>query len=131
MRALLGVALVSTIKARLLAELRGDTTFAEQVAHELTPYFGRHDDGDLLTPAPAAAKLGKHPKTLTRAAADGRVVGAVRVGRSWRFRSGLTLLPPAGVTSTQAPPAKPRPRTQGVSAVTLAIRGNQQPPPGE
>lgn len=44
----------------------------------------------LLTTAEAAAILGLHPSSLARAAAAGRVVGARRVGRYWRF-DGATL----------------------------------------
>ena len=57
-------------------------------------------------PSEAAGRLGVHPKTLTRAAAAGRVAGARRVGRHWRFDPAeLALEPPRGA------PAAPDPRS--------------------
>jgi len=74
----------------------------------------------LLTPSDAAERLGVHPKTLTRAAAAGRVTGAVRAGRHWRFDPAtLVLQPPAGTPPVIVPLA----RRSGTSTVADSIRG--------
>ena len=103
----------------LLAELTDEDL--RVLAERLRPLLERQDD-ELLTPAVAAARLHIHPKTLIRAAADGRVPGAERVGRAWRFRSDqLTLLSPAGITPAPAPRAR---RRDGRRSAADAIRGS-------
>ena len=87
---------MSALTTALLAEL--DEQALASLAERLRPYLDRPPTAELLSPAAAAAALGIHPKTLVRAAAVGRVPGAVRVGRAWRFqREGLALEPPAGI----------------------------------
>ena len=94
-----------------------------QLAERLRPYLDQHRGEYLLTPAEAATRLGLHVKTITRAAAAGRVRGAVRVGRVWRFRPDeLALDPPAHVSPAPAPATRPRP---GTSSAATAIRGNR------
>jgi excisionase family DNA binding protein len=110
---------VTTLAAALFAEL-GDDELRE-LASRLRPFLDREHNDDLLTPAQAARRLGVHTKTITRAAGAGRVTGAVRVGRAWRFRSdGLSLDPPAGVAPAPAKPARPK---SVASSAVHAIRG--------
>jgi excisionase family DNA binding protein len=112
---------VSALADTLIREL-DDSALAE-LAERLRPFLTRHV-AELLAPAAAAALLGVHPKTLTRAAAAGRVSGAVRVGRAWRFRPAeLALEPPVGVTPTLAPSARPRQRATTTTTAS-AIRGS-------
>jgi hypothetical protein len=97
------------------------------LAQRLEPYMRRVEDREaLLTPALAARRLRVHPKTLTRAAAAGRVHGAVRAGRSWRFRADLLALdPPSGVRLAPAPPIVRAAGAGGVDgrASVRAIKG--------
>jgi excisionase family DNA binding protein len=110
---------MTSIAAALLAEL-DDSALAE-LADRLRPYLDRKAGDNLLTPAQAASRLGVHTKTITRAAAAGRIPGAIRVGRAWRFRpDGLSLTPPTGVPPAPEKPARPRPVAGGA---VDAIRG--------
>jgi excisionase family DNA binding protein len=103
---------VSALAALVLDELTA-AQLAE-LAERLRPYLDR-TEGVLLTPGEAAKRLGIHSKTLTRAAADGRVPGAVRVGRAWRFRADeLALEPPADIRLP--PPPLPRAKRVGTGA---------------
>lgn len=81
----------------------------------------------LLSPADAATRLGVHAKTLTRAARDGRVPGARRVGHGWRFDPAtLDLLPVTHEVGPPPPSSRTRrsaPRKRGTSAAVDAIRG--------
>jgi excisionase family DNA binding protein len=110
----LAEALLDQLDADALAEL----------AERLRPYLDRAAADELLTPAAAAARLTVHPKTLVRAAAAGRVPGAVRVGRAWRFhRDGLTLEPPAGIAAV--PVVAKRRRTTNGTADAIRKAGSQ------
>lgn len=108
----------------LLAELDDDDL--AEVANRLAPHLAPRLQEQLLTPAEAAKVVRMHPKSLTRAAADGRVIGSVRVGHGWRFRaSALEILPPTQAPITPMQPARtPRARsTTPTSAAVDAIRG--------
>jgi excisionase family DNA binding protein len=110
---------MSAIVDALLAEL--DDQALAQLADRLRPYLDQSAER-LMTPTEAAAQLSVHPKTLTRAAADGRVPGAQRVGKAWRFRAdGLALEPPAGIAPVSVIRTKANARV-GTSAVA-AIKG--------
>lgn len=109
----------------LLLELDDDALCL--LAERLAPHLAEHlvDSDRLLTPCEAARKLGIHTKTLTRAAAAGRVAGAVRVGRGWRFHADeLRLAPPAESAITPTKPARPRSAASTAGAVD-AIRGQR------
>lgn len=100
---------VSAIAGALLAGLTDEQLVA--LAKRLQPHL--RDDGEqggkLLTPADAAERLGVHAKTLTRAAREGRVPGARRVGRAWRFdASQLDLLPVSRASIRPSPTRRPR-----------------------
>lgn len=111
----------------LLAELTDDQLAV--LAERLRPFL-RDDQAasadTLLSPAAAAATLGVHAKTLTRAARDGRVPGARRVGHGWRFDPALLELLP--VTPERIAPSPPRERRRGAappsvgSSAVAAIR---------
>jgi excisionase family DNA binding protein len=109
----------------ILRQLIADADDQElaELAARLEPFREREEP--LLTPDAAAKQLGVHTKTLTRAAAAGRVAGAIRVGARWRFRSSeLELRPVRKPTSTPPPPAQPR--TGSIQGTTAgAIRGGQ------
>lgn len=96
------------------------------LAARLRPHLhADHEAVDrLLLPGEAAARLGIHVKTLTRAARQGRVPGARRVGRAWRFDAAQLDLEPIARTSTIAPsPGQTRRRAHGrASSAVDAIR---------
>jgi excisionase family DNA binding protein len=94
------------------------------LARRLRPHLDNQTaTGRLLSPAEAAARLGIHAKTLTRAAREGRVPGARRVGRVWRFDASKLDLDPVARTSTLAPsPARSRRRAHVTSSAVDAIR---------
>lgn len=113
---------MSGILTAVLADADSDELRA--LAEQLAPYLEQRDD-ELLDADTAAARLGVHPKTLTRAAKAGRVAGAIRVGARWRFgASELELQPVRTPASTPAPPARPRPGSTQATTAT-AIRGGQ------
>jgi excisionase family DNA binding protein len=103
-----------TLLSTIINELRSDPNARREFRDLLT----EHDRGDcLLSPADAAARLGVHPKTLTRAAAAGRVPGAVRVGRHWRFAPDeLALEAPTGIAPVPAGVTRLRPRAGRTAA---------------
>lgn len=82
----------------------------------------RTSDDRLLTPREAAERLGVHPKTLTRAAAAGRVAGARRVGRHWRFDPTELALEPPRSACPQAPAVRARLRSPARGATADAVR---------
>jgi len=113
---------LSQLAAAVLSDLTDEQLHA--LAERLRPHL---DDetatGRLLSPAQAAKRLGIHVKTLTRAARQGRVPGARRVGRVWRFDAAQLDLEPVKRASTlTSPPARPRRRAHGASAAVDAIR---------
>lgn len=116
---------MSYLAHALLADLDDEALdqLAELLASRLT---GRLDTPDrvLLTPAQAAARLSVHPKTLTRAAAAGRVRGATRVGRAWRFAAAeLALEPPSPVLPMPAPPGTARKGAGSGAAAAIRAGG--------
>jgi excisionase family DNA binding protein len=105
---------VSAVARALIEEFTPEQL--AELAERLRPYL--RDGEALLTPQEAAQRLGVHPKTITRAAAAGRVPGAVRVGRTWRFRADeLALESPENVTPAPAPLRPKRVRGAAVDAI--------------
>ena len=104
-----------------------------QLAERLRPFLADREPDALLTPAEAAARLGVHAKTLTRAAKDGRVPGARRVGTGWRFDPAtLDLHPVAAPPSVGTAPASRRAGRPGTSTATAdAIRTASRRSPSE
>jgi len=97
------------------------------LARRLAPHLDEQTaTGRLLSPAEAAARLGIHVKTLTRAARQGRVPGARRVGRAWRFDASQLDLEPVKRASTPASsPAQSRRRAHTTSSAVDAIRAGR------
>jgi excisionase family DNA binding protein len=105
----------------ILDELRANPAACQELRALLS---GRTSDDRLLSPREAAGRLGVHPKTLTRAAAAGRVAGARRVGRHWRFDpSELALEPPRGASQAPAVLARLRSRARGAAADAIRTAG--------
>lgn len=114
---------LSTFAGAVLAGLTDEQL--SLLAARLRPHLDATEgaSGQLLSPAEAAARLGIHVKTLTRAARNGRVPGARRVGRAWRFDPSLLDLEP--VTRTPAvvsSPRRSRRRAHSTSTAVEAIR---------
>jgi hypothetical protein len=119
-----GMASMSAPLASLLAEeLRRHPEVAAQLAELLRPpdCLTEAWPPRLWTAVEAAAHLHVHPRTLSRAAAAGRVSGAHRVGRRWEFEpETLALAPP----TSAKPSREPSPRPRSSSSASAAIRGN-------
>lgn len=114
---------LSAVAGALLAGLTDEQLSV--LAARLLPHLdaNRGTSGQLLSPAEAAARLGIHVKTLTRAARHGRVPGARRVGRAWRFDSSqLDLQPVTRPPTVASPSRRPRRRAHGTSSAVDAIR---------
>ena len=123
--------LLGQLLTTLIASLDEEAldTLAETLATRLADHRATTGSA-LLTPAQAAALLSVHPKTLTRAAAAGRVMGAVRVGRAWRFAAAeLSLAPPRPVTTLRTSSPLPR-RPRAGHGATASIRGERSGPSG-
>lgn len=72
--------------AAILAELEcADESLKREVARQLRVHVGNDDPERLLDGSEKAAQLGLHPDTLARMARAGRVPGARKIGREWRF----------------------------------------------
>jgi excisionase family DNA binding protein len=82
-------------------------------------------DPVLLTTERAAARLSVHPKTLSRAAREGRVPGAERAGRSWRFDPSLLAIVPVTRTTPRSS-ARRRPRHADSSAQPTSVLAMRQ-----
>ena len=114
---------MSALVTAILDELRADEDARRELRELLRE---REPDGHrLLSPPEAAGRLGVHAKTLTRAAAAGRVAGARRVGRHWRFDpEALALHPPGGVPPA---PVVARQRSYAGRGAADAIRRAARP----
>jgi excisionase family DNA binding protein len=107
-----------TLVLALLGELRANPGACQELRALLNE---RETGARLLSPTEAAVRLGVHPKTLTRAAAAGRVVGATRVGRHWRFDPAQLALESPHAASA-APPTVARFRARARGGAADAIR---------
>jgi excisionase family DNA binding protein len=111
-----------TLVLAILDELRANPGARRELRTLLDE---RKSNDRLLSPSEAAEHLGVHPKTLTRAAAAGRVAGAKRVGRHWRFDPAeLALEPPRGTSAAPRPLARMRLRTRGGAADAIRTAGS-------
>ena len=76
--------------AAILAELeRADDSLKREVARQLRPHIG-YEPERLLDASEKADQLQLNPETLVRMARAGRVPGARKVGRGWRFPADQT-----------------------------------------
>ncbi len=124
LREMLGVAAVSaSIHEALLADLRRDPALAARYREALGLDLPTEDRPPRLIDAnEAAERLRIARRTAVRYAADGRITGARRVGRSWLFDpETLALAPPEG-TKPSRKASRPRPRHAGRDTAA-AIRG--------
>jgi hypothetical protein len=121
----LGMATMSTsMLDALAAEAERDPAAAARfrAALKLDPTEGKERPPRLLADE-AAARLHISRTTLVRAARDGRVTGAIRVGRSWQFDpKTLALAPPESTKPSRIIPSRPRTSRSGAAD---AIRGHQ------
>jgi excisionase family DNA binding protein len=108
-----------TLVLAILDELRANPSARQELRALLG---GRTSEDRLLSPREAARRLGIHPKTLTRAAAAGRVGGARRVGRHWRFDPAEPVLEPPRSSSPRSPAILAPLRSRARSAAADAIR---------
>jgi hypothetical protein len=108
-----------TLMRAFVAELAADPAALEELRGLLTSA----EADRMLTTHEAAARLGVHPTTLTKAALAGRVRGAQKIGsRNWRYRQAdLELLPPAPADHDD--PGLGVGRRTGRSSAAAAIRG--------
>lgn len=96
-----------------------------ELARELAPYMVPYlptGAPSLLTAQEAGRILGRHPKTMNRYAAEGRI-RAERVGRGWRFfPHDMAVTPKANETPAPRRPRNVQPRPATRPSVD-AIRG--------
>lgn len=107
--------------ARVLVQALDDEALAA-LAERLRPHLAAVDGMRLLTPHEAADRLGLHVKTVVRMAREGRLPGAVKAGRGWRFPADVAVLPAVPQHPPVSHPPRPRPDSRTRSSVQ-AIRG--------
>ncbi len=114
----------SLIRTGVLRLLEVDDEFRRDLASMLREE--QSSSGAELDSAAAAARLGFNRETVVRMAKGGRIPGAHKQGREWRFPAdGLTVLPAGGreITVTMARPALKKQRgTSAPSAVEALLR---------
>jgi hypothetical protein len=117
----------ASVHEALLADLERDPELAARYAAVLRPYLPTEDEEPprLLTADEASARLRKDRRTLIRAASDGRVTGATRVGRSWMFDPATLALAPPARAKPSREPLRPRPQRHAGRDAAAAIRGHQ------
>jgi excisionase family DNA binding protein len=101
-----------------------DEDSRHELAERLRPYLAREREV-LLDAEQKARQLGLHPNTLVRMARAGRVGGARKVGREWRFPvAELEILPAAGERHAATPTAMTSRARPAGGAAAAAIRGS-------
>jgi hypothetical protein len=106
----------------------GSTTTGALASHQAISHHQhqQHPTPGWATSSHRAGASASHRfyKTLTRAAAAGRVRGATRVGRAWRFAAAdLALDPPSVILPTPAPPGRARESAGGGAAAAIRAGG--------
>jgi excisionase family DNA binding protein len=102
-----------------------DDSVKRELAAYLRPYLA-DGPGRLLDAGEKARQLGLHSETLVKMARAGRVRGAIKVGREWRFPSeNVEILPvaPARGSRSVATPAALRRPPAALAGSLAAIRG--------
>jgi excisionase family DNA binding protein len=114
------------LAAALLGAL--DEAALAALAERLRPHLAAADDErPLLDPRQAAARLRLHEKTVVRMAREGRLPGAIRIGKGWRFDpAGLVPQPPVHPAAPATPERRAAPAARSHAAVR-AIRGEPTP----
>jgi excisionase family DNA binding protein len=111
----------SPLVAALLDELRAaEEAVRREIASYLLPELS-DEPGRLLDAEEKARQLGLNRETLVRMAREGRVSGARKIGREWRFPRGECEIrqletPLAPERTLRAPTRRPAPR-RSVSAI--------------
>jgi excisionase family DNA binding protein len=109
--------------ADLLATLLNDAGEPElrTLAERLRPYLS--DDDRLLSATEAGARLGLHPETVVRFAREGRIPGAIKIGREWRMPPHASVLAAGTASPPRVPtaPAARRRRTSKRSSVAAML----------
>lgn len=111
-----------TLARAVLYELAHDPAAIDELRSLLHP----DEPERLLSPKEAAERIGCNPKWLVRVAGEGRVPGAERHGRLWKFRpSTLEILPPPPRSPVSAGAGRGA-RRAGASAAVNAMRGEDR-----
>jgi excisionase family DNA binding protein len=112
------------LEALVTALDEADESVKLELADRLRPYLLAEDPGRLLSAEEKAEQLGLHPDTLVRMARNGRIPGAIKAGRAWRFRADCSkILPLEPPTSMPDSPAPRRRRSAPARRSVAAIRG--------
>jgi hypothetical protein len=100
-----------------------DPSALRELASRLRPYL-TEDPDRLLDAEEKAKQVGLHPESLVRMAREGRIPGARKVGREWRFPPGqCEVLPLVAPVTPDAPTRAPRRRPHSPRRSVSAIRG--------
>jgi excisionase family DNA binding protein len=118
---------VRSRKAPLLDAFLTELDDAEEavkqgLADRLLPFLDASPT-QLLNASTKAKQLGLHPETLVKMARAGRIEGARKIGREWRFPAEVCEVRPLAYVPGQNSPPPPRRRRKAQRASVSAIRG--------
>lgn len=101
-----------------------DETLAA-VADRLRPHLTNgHEPEELISSRQAAQALGLNERSVVRMAREGRIPGAVKIGRRWRFPCGPLVVQPTDQPGVAlSPPAPMRASSASRRVSVEAIRG--------
>lgn len=107
----------------LLEEIRQDPEALALLRDLVDSDGGTGGERRLLTPEEAGDRLRMHPKTLTKAAHDGRMPGARKIAGRWRFDpANLELLPVERPALGPIGAGRPSRRAAAIDPVARAMR---------
>jgi excisionase family DNA binding protein len=109
--------------AILLDSLDDDALAA--LAARLGPHLAGDQGEGLLSTKEAADRLNLHERTVVRMAREGRIPGAVKVGRGWRFPPDLMAPLPLEQQASAAAGDSPPRRSRKPKTSVRAIQGNR------
>lgn len=108
--------------AALLDSLDDETLAA--VAERLRPHLSTATDRhELISSRQAAQALGLNERSVVRMAREGRIPGAVKIGRRWRFPGDSLVVHPPGRPSPSLSPRAARASVAAHRMSVNAIRG--------